>query len=104
MLPTGIYFESYAAEARLLKTGRARVLVALLVAALLAVPLLSNAYVLGVGAQLFISLIAVLGLHVTVGMAGQINIAQSAFVGVGAFATAKLATYGLPFWIIIPLA
>jgi branched-chain amino acid transport system permease protein len=104
MLPTGIYFESYAAEARLLKTGRARVLVALLVAALLAVPLVSNAYVLGVGAQLFISLIAVLGLHVTVGMAGQINIAQSAFVGVGAFAAAKLAGYGLPFWIVIPLA
>jgi branched-chain amino acid transport system permease protein len=104
MLPTGIYFESYAAEARLLKTARARVLVVMLVVALVAVPPLSNAYVLGVGAQLFISLIAVLGLHVTVGMAGQINIAQSAFVGVGAFATARLAAYGLPFWIVIPLA
>jgi branched-chain amino acid transport system permease protein len=37
-------------------------------------------------------------------MAGQINIAQSAFVGVGAFATAKLSGYGLPFWAVIPLA
>ena len=36
-------------------------------------------------------LIAVYGLHVTVGMAGQINVAQSAFVGVGAFAAAKLS-------------
>jgi branched-chain amino acid transport system permease protein len=104
MLPTGIYFETYAGEARLLKTVRARVAVALLVIGLLAVPLVSGAYVLGVAAQGFIALIAVLGLHVTVGMAGQINIAQSAFVGVGAFATAKLSGYGLPFWVVIPLA
>jgi branched-chain amino acid transport system permease protein len=104
MLPTGIYFENYAAEARLLKTVRARVAVALLVIALLAVPLAFGPYVLGVAAQGFITLIAVLGLHVTVGMAGQINIAQSAFVGVGAFATAKLSGYGLPFWVVIPLA
>ena len=47
---------------------------------------------------------AVLGLHVTVGMAGQINIAQSAFVGVGAFATAKLSGYDVPFLVVIPLA
>src|SRR6185312_5425494 len=104
MLPTGIHFETYAGEARILKTARARVAVALLIAALLAAPLISSAYVLGVAAQAFITLIAVLGLHVTVGMAGQINIAQSAFVGVGAFATAKLAGYGLPFWVVIPLA
>jgi branched-chain amino acid transport system permease protein len=104
MLPTGIYFETYAGEARLLKTGRSRVAVALLVIGLLAVPLVSGAYVLGVAAQGFIALIAVLGLHVTVGMAGQINIAQSAFVGVGAFAAAKLSGYGLPFWVVIPLA
>jgi branched-chain amino acid transport system permease protein len=104
MLPTGIYFETYAGEARLLKTVRSRVAVVLLVIGLLAVPLVSGAYVLGVAAQGFIALIAVLGLHVTVGMAGQINIAQSAFVGVGTFATAKLSGYGLPFWVVIPLA
>jgi branched-chain amino acid transport system permease protein len=104
MLPTGIYFETYAGEARLLKTVRSRVSVVLMVIALLAVPLVSGAYVLGVAAQAFIALIAVLGLHVTVGMAGQINIAQSAFVGVGAFAAAKLSGYGLPFWVVIPLA
>jgi branched-chain amino acid transport system permease protein len=104
VLPTGIYFETYAGEARLLKTVRSRVAVAALVLGLLAVPLVSGAYVQGVAVQGCIALIAVLGLHVTVGMAGQINIAQSAFVGVGAFATAKLSGYGLPFWVVIPLA
>lgn len=104
MLPAGVYFETYGSEAQLLKTARARLSVALVVVAVLVMPFLTNAYLLGVGAQAFITLIAVLGLHVTVGMAGQINVAQSAFVGIGAFSTAKLATYGLPFWIIIPLA
>jgi branched-chain amino acid transport system permease protein len=104
MLPAGVHFESYGGEAALLKTTRARVAVLALIAALLAAPLVSGAYLHGVATQAFITLIAVLGLHVTVGMAGQINIAQSAFVGVGAFATAKLAGYGLPFWVIIPAA
>jgi branched-chain amino acid transport system permease protein len=104
MLPTGVHFDSYAGEARLLKTVRSRVAVALLVIGLVAVPMVSGPYVLGVAAEAFITLIAVLGLHVTVGMAGQINVAQSAFVGVGAFATAKLSGYGLPFWVVIPFA
>lgn len=104
MLPTGVNFESYSAEATVLKTVRARVLAVLLVLGLLVVPSFSGAYILGVATYMFITLIAVYGLHVTVGMAGQINIAQSAFVGIGAFATAKLGKYGLPFWVIIPLA
>ncbi len=104
MLPTGIQFSSYAAEAGILKTGRARVGIGVLVLLLLAVPLASGPYLLGIGAQMFITLIAVYGLHVTVGMAGQINIAQSAFVGVGAFAAAKLGSYGLPFWVVLPLS
>ncbi len=104
MLPTGILFGTYAGEAGLLKTPRARIAVALLVLLLLAAPLVSDAYLLGVATQMFITLIAVYGLHVTVGMAGQINIAQSAFVGVGAFATARLAEFDLPFWLVVPLA
>lgn len=104
MLPTGVLFETYAGEARVLKTARARVAVVVLVLALFAVPRFFDAYVLGIATQMFITLIAVYGLHVTVGMAGQINIAQSAFVGVGAFATARMSEFGLPFWAVIPLA
>ncbi len=103
MLPTGVNFETYASEARIFTTTRSRVGILSLIGVLLVVPLLSGPYILGVAAQASISLIAVLGLHVTVGMAGQINVAQSAFVGVGAFLTAKLAGYGLPVWIVIPL-
>lgn len=104
MLPTGIHCESYAAEARVLKTARARLWTVALVIALFLVPLVAGAFMLGIMAHMFITLMAVYGLYVTVGMAGQINIAQSAFVGVGAIAAAKLSGYGLPFWAVIPAA
>lgn len=104
MLPTGIQFSSYTGEAGILKTARARIGVALVIALLLAVPLVSGPYLLGIGTQMFITLIAVYGLHVTVGMGGQINIAQSAFVGVGAFTAAKCSGLGLPFYAVLPIS
>lgn len=104
MLPTGIHPTSYAHEARVLATGRSRAWLAILAAALLVWPIAAGPYMLGVFTHMFITLMAVYGLYVTVGMAGQINVAQSAFVGVGAFATAKLSDYGLPFLVVIPAA
>lgn len=104
MLPTGIQFSSYSGEAGILQTARARIGVLLLIALVLLLPLVSGPYLVGIGTQMFISLIAVYGLHVTVGMAGQINIAQSAFVGIGAFVAAKCSGLGLPFWAVLPIA
>ncbi len=104
MLPTGVHFETYAAEARILKTTRARLWLLLLVSVLMVMPMVAGPYLLGQMTYMFITLMAVYGLYVTVGMAGQINIAQSAFVGVGAFVTAKLSEYDLPFLVVIPLA
>ncbi len=104
MRPTGIWFDSYAREARVLETHRSRIWLLLLLAFLLCVPSFAGAWFLGEMTHLFITLIAVYGLFVTVGMAGQINIAQSAFVGVGAFTAAKLSGMGLPFWLVVPSA
>lgn len=104
MRPTGISFDSFTAEARVLETRRARVWLLVLCAVLLVLPFVSGPWLLGQLSYAFITLIAVYGLFVTVGMAGQINIAQSAFVGVGAFTAAKLSGLGVPFWIVIPAA
>ncbi len=104
MLPTGVHFLSYAQEAAVLRTRRSRVWLAILVCFLAGYPALAGQYMLGVCTDMFITLMAVYGLYVTVGMAGQINVAQSAFVGVGAFAAAKLSGYGLPFYAVMPLA
>jgi branched-chain amino acid transport system permease protein len=42
--------------------------------------------------------IAAIGLNLTLGYAGQVSLAQAAFVGIGAYITALLTTHGWPFW------
>jgi branched-chain amino acid transport system permease protein len=42
--------------------------------------------------------IAAIGLNLTLGYAGQISLAQGAFVGVGAYAAALLTTQAWPLW------
>ena len=42
--------------------------------------------------------IAAIGLNLTLGYAGQISLAQAAFVGIGAYLTAYLTTKGWAFW------
>jgi len=42
--------------------------------------------------------IAAIGLNLTLGYAGQVSLAQAAFVGIGAYITAYLTIRGWPFW------
>ena len=42
--------------------------------------------------------IAAIGLNLTLGYAGQISLAQAAFVGIGSYVAAWLTTRGWPFW------
>ncbi len=44
-----------------------------------------------------VTTIAALGLNLTLGYAGQVSLAQGAFVGIGAYATALLTKGGVPF-------
>jgi branched-chain amino acid transport system permease protein len=49
--------------------------------------------------------VAVLGLMILTGYAGQINLGQAAFVCVGAYSSALMTTrLGLPFWVALPLS
>jgi branched-chain amino acid transport system permease protein len=53
----------------------------------------------------FLTIIAALGVNVTTGMAGQVNMGQAAFVLVGGYAQAMLTTLsGWSFWAALPLA
>ena len=42
--------------------------------------------------------VAAIGLNLTLGYAGQVSLAQAAFVGIGAYITAYLTTKGWSFW------
>ena len=48
--------------------------------------------------------VAAIGLNLTLGYAGQISLAQGAFVGIGAYAAALLTTHGWPLWLAFLIA
>ena len=78
---------------------------AILLAALLVLPLLlPGQYLLQLVNLGLISLIVVLGLNFITGYCGQINFAQAAFWGIGAYVTAILTLKGLSFWLALPVS
>lgn len=72
-------------------------LLAAIVAALAAAPFGLRNYGISVLSMWAVTAIAAIGLNLTVGYAGQVSLAQGAFVGIGAYATAILMAKGVPF-------
>lgn len=63
-----------------------------------------QAYLVSLLMQASTYAIAVLGLTIVLGYAGQINLAQAAFFGIGAYGVALgTASFGLPFWIALAI-
>jgi branched-chain amino acid transport system permease protein len=69
---------------------------AAIVAALIVVPMNFNRYGLFILSQWATMTIAAMGLNLTLGYAGQVSLAQGAFVGIGAYTAALMSTHGLP--------
>lgn len=104
MLPSGVFFRSYQAEAALLRTWPQRLWAAGFMILLIVLPMILDNALLGIVTTAGITLVAVLGLQITIGLAGQLNLGQSAFVGVGTFVTAFLASKGYSIWLCMPAA
>ena len=66
------------------------------IAALIMVPMNFNRYGLFILSQWAVMTIAAMGLNLTLGYAGQVSLAQGAFVGIGAYAAAIMTTQGVP--------
>ena len=102
---TGNYRTSYPQDSSVFATYSELVSLVVLVVLLLLVPLVVPRSVLFTVDTILVYVIAVLGLNITTGYAGLINVGQAAFLGVGAYTAACLAIYwGLPFYITIPAA
>lgn len=72
---------------------------------LLTIPLFVSLTFLRPIISLTITIIAVLGLHIIFGLCGQISLGQQAFMAVGGYAAAILATkFGLSFWAVLPVS
>jgi branched-chain amino acid transport system permease protein len=68
-------------------------------------PWLGGGKVVGIMNMIGITVIAVVGLQINGGYAGQVSMGQSTFMGVGAYAAGALTLHlNLPIWIVIPLA
>jgi branched-chain amino acid transport system permease protein len=84
-----------------MRRGRRAIAWSVLAAAsvfLLAAPFLFRPYGIFILTMWAVLTIAAIGLNLTLGYAGQISLAQAAFVGIGAYVTAYLTTRGWPFW------
>jgi branched-chain amino acid transport system permease protein len=71
---------------------------ALAAAFLLVAPFAFKPYGIFILSMWAVMTIAAIGLNLTLGYAGQVSLAQAAFVGIGAYVTAFLTTKGWPFW------
>jgi branched-chain amino acid transport system permease protein len=72
--------------------------------ALILMPASFNRYGLFILSQWAVMTIAAMGLNLTLGYAGQVSLAQGAFVGIGAYAAAILTTQGFPLIAAIAVA
>lgn len=68
----------------------------IVIAGLIVVPMNFNRYGLFILSQWAVMTIAAMGLNLTLGYAGQVSLAQGAFVGIGAYAAAIMTTHGWP--------
>lgn len=103
--PSGLFKETYQQDMAVVNTGLQWLLAALGVAAILILPLFIDDYLLSIAINIGITIIAALGLNILTGYCGQLSIAHAAFIAVGAYSSALLATeLGLPFWLALPCA
>jgi branched-chain amino acid transport system permease protein len=80
------------------RTMLAGITLALASGLLLAAPFGLKPYGIYILSMWAVMTIAAIGLNLTLGYAGQISLAQAAFVGIGSYVTAWLTTRGWPFW------
>lgn len=84
--------------------GAKRAAIALSCIAIALVPLAMKPYGIYIMSLWTVMAIAAIGLNLTLGYAGQVSLAQAAFVGVGTYTTAILTTHGGSFWLALCLA
>ncbi len=99
----GNYKETYASDEALFRTPATRAWMAVGALAALLFPFLAGDYLLYLADLMAILALGALGLNILIGFTGQISLGHAAFMGLGAYTTAILASrLGLPFWLSIP--
>lgn len=104
-MPTKPLSIRYEDDLRLLSSRWRQAGLVLLVLFSLAFPLRASSLWLTLGAEILVFVVGAVGLMILTGFTGQISLGHAAFIGIGGYTAAILAgTYGVPFWVIIPIA
>src|SRR3989441_12257307 len=101
---SGEFHTTYASDMGIFETRRAGWVLAAFIVALFAIPFVAGSYWLDVLNRTAIAVIAATGLNILTGFTGQISLGNAAFLAIGAYATAWLASHGVPFVLVIPAA
>lgn len=105
MDPAGVFAVRYGQDRALIRTRKQWIALAIFLAALALYPMLVGPRLVAVANIMLISAVVVVGLQICTGYAGQVNLGQAAFMGVGAYTAALLAErLGLSFLLVIPLS
>ena len=104
--PAGVFDVRYEQDIAILRTVPHWIALGLFLVFLAVVPqLFPSRFLLNVINMILIMIIAIHGLNILTGYAGQISVGHAAFMGVGAYACASFMTiWGLNFFISLPLA
>jgi branched-chain amino acid transport system permease protein len=95
--------ESYREDIKLFHTLWVKSWLALFLILFLSIPLWADPYVIYMTNIAGIAVIAAIGLNILTGFTGQISLGHAAFLALGAYTSAILATrVGWPFWLSIP--
>jgi branched-chain amino acid transport system permease protein len=104
-LPAGVHAETYDGDQGLIRTLPQWCWFIGLMIFLFALPVFGGGRAIGIMNVIWITVIAVVGLQINAGYAGQINLGQSAFMGVGAYTAGALTLhFNLPLWLTLPAA
>lgn len=95
--------ESYREDIRIFQTIWVKFWLVLFALALLSLPLWADPYIIYMVNISGIAIIAAIGLNILTGLTGQISLGHAAFVALGAYTSAILASrMAMPFWLTIP--
>ncbi len=96
--------ESYREDLRIFQTIWVWFWFVVFVVVLVSLPLWADPYIIYMVNISGIAIIAAMGLNILTGLTGQISLGHAAFVALGAYTSAILASrYEFPFWLAIPI-
>lgn len=104
MAVTRFCVRTYTQDQKIFASPAAKIALALLVVALLCLPMVAGTYFAFVSCVCGVSVISAMGLNILTGYTGLISLGHAAFMGIGAYTTAILSVkLGLPLIVTLPL-